>query len=117
MPAIQASSALARFRVLDLSRVRAGPNCVRMLSDFGADVIRIEPPPGVDPNEAMFAANRKGGDFQNINRNKRSMTLNLKKPGAYEVLMRLVKDADVLIENWRPDVKTKLGLEIGRAHV
>jgi crotonobetainyl-CoA:carnitine CoA-transferase CaiB-like acyl-CoA transferase len=111
MPAIQASSALARFRVLDLSRVRAGPNCVRMLSDFGADVIRIEPPPGVDPNEAMFAANRKGGDFQNINRNKRSMTLNLKKPGAYEVLMRLVKDADVLIENWRPDVKTKLGLD------
>ena len=111
MPKIQASQALARFRVLDLSRVRAGPNCVRMLTDFGADVVRIEPPPGVDPNEAMFAANRKGGDFQNINRNKRSMTLNLKKPGAYEVLMRLVKDADVLIENWRPDVKAKLGLD------
>ena len=111
MPKIQASQALSRFRVLDLSRVRAGPNCVRMLSDFGADVIRIEPPPGVDPNEAMFAANRKGGDFQNINRNKRSMTLNLKKPGAYEVLMRLVRDADVLIENWRPDVKAKLGLD------
>lgn len=111
MPAIQASKALARFRVLDLSRVRAGPNCVRMLTDFGADVIRIEPPPGVDPNEAMFAANRKGGDFQNINRNKRSMTLNLKKPGAYEVLMRLVQEADVLIENWRPDVKKKLGLD------
>ena len=111
MPKIQASSALARFRVLDLSRVRAGPNCVRMLTDFGADVIRIEPPPGIDPNEAMFAANRKGGDFQNINRNKRSMTLNLKKPGAREVLMRLVKDADVLVENWRPDVKTKLGVD------
>ena len=111
MPKIQASQALSRFRVLDLSRVRAGPNCVRMLTDFGADVVRIEPPPGVDPNEAMFAANRKGGDFQNINRNKRSMTLNLKKPGAYEVLMRLVKDADVLIENWRPDVKAKLGLD------
>lgn len=111
MPKIQASSALSRFRVLDLSRVRAGPNCVRMLTDFGADVVRIEPPPGVDPNEAMFAANRKGGDFQNINRNKRSMTLNLKKPGAHEVLMRLIKDADVLIENWRPDVKAKLGLD------
>ena len=111
MPKIQASSALSRFRVLDLSRVRAGPNCVRMLTDFGADVVRIEPPPGVDPNEAMFAANRKGGDFQNINRNKRSMTLNLKKPGAHEVLLRLVKDADVLIENWRPDVKAKLGLD------
>jgi crotonobetainyl-CoA:carnitine CoA-transferase CaiB-like acyl-CoA transferase len=82
-----------------------------MLTDFGADVVRIEPPPGIDPNYAMFAANREGGDFQNINRNKRSMTLNLKKPGARDLLMRLVKDADVLVENWRPDVKTKLGLD------
>lgn len=111
MPKIQASSALSRFRVLDLSRVRAGPNCVRMLTDFGADVVRIEPPRGVDPNEAMFAANREGGDFQNINRNKRSMTLNLKRPGALEILMRLVKEADVVVENWRPDVKTKLGID------
>lgn len=111
MPKIQASTALSRFKVLDLSRVRAGPNCVRILSDFGADVIRIEPPPGIDPNEAMFAANRQGGDFQNINRNKRSMTLNLKRPGAREILLKLVKDADVLIENWRPDVKKKLGLD------
>ncbi len=111
MPKIQASSALSRFRVLDLSRVRAGPNCVRMLTDFGADVVRIEPPRGVDPNEAMFAANREGGDFQNINRNKRSMTLNLKQPGARDILMRMVKDADVVVENWRPDVKNKLGLD------
>ena len=111
MPKIQASPALSRFKVLDLSRVRAGPNCVRILTDFGADVIRIEPPPGIDPNEAMFAANRKGGDFQNINRNKRSMTLNLKRPGAREVLLRLVREADVVVENWRPDVKKKLGLD------
>ena len=111
MPKIQASQALARFRVLDLSRVRAGPNCVRMLTDFGADVIRIEPPQGIDPNEAMFAANREGGDFQNINRNKRSMTLNLKKAGALDIFMRLVKDADVVVENWRPDVKKKLGVD------
>ena len=111
MPKIQASSALSRFKVLDLSRVRAGPNCVRMLTDFGADVIRIEPPRGVDPNEAMFAANREGGDFQNINRNKRSMTLNLKRPGARDILMRMVKDADVVVENWRPEVKNKLGLD------
>jgi crotonobetainyl-CoA:carnitine CoA-transferase CaiB-like acyl-CoA transferase len=111
MAKIQASTALARFRVLDLSRVRAGPNCVRMLTDFGADVIRIEPPRGIDPNEAMFAANREGGDFQNINRNKRSMTLNLKRPGALAILMRLVKDADVVVENWRPDVKKKLGVD------
>ncbi len=111
MPKFQASPALAKFRVLDLSRVRAGPNCVRILSDFGADVVRIEPPQGVDPNEAMFAANRHGGDFQNINRNKRSMTLNLKRPGARDILLRLVKDADVVVENWRPDVKKRLGLD------
>lgn len=111
MSKIQASSALARFRVLDLSRVRAGPNCVRVLTDFGADVIRIEPPRGVDPNEAMFAAKRWGGDFQNINRNKRSMTLNLKRPGAHDILMRLVRDADVVIENWRPEIKKKLGID------
>lgn len=111
MTRIQASSALARFRVLDLSRVRAGPTCARMLADFGADVIRIEPPPGVDPNDAMFAAKRKGGDFQNLNRNKRGLTLNLKRPQAGEVLHRLVKDADVVLENWRPDVKRRLGLD------
>ena len=111
MPKIQASSALARFKIVDLSRVRAGPNCVRFLTDFGADAIRVEPPQGVDPNEGLFASNRRGGDFQNMNRNKRSMTLNLKKPGAYEVLMRLVAQADVVVENWRPDVKHKLGLD------
>jgi len=106
-----ASTALAPFRVIDLSRVRSGPNCVRVLSDFGADVIRVEPPPGVDPNEGLFSANRAGGDFQNINRNKRSMTLNLKKPGARDLLLRLVEKADVVVENWRPDVKHKLGLD------
>ena len=111
MPKIQASSALSRFKVIDLSRVRAGPNCVRILTDFGADVVRVEPPEGVDPNEAMFAANRKGGDFQNINRNKRSMTLNLKKEGAMNILKRMIAEADVVVENWRPDVKDRLGLD------
>ncbi|MFP5406662.1 MAG: CaiB/BaiF CoA transferase family protein, partial [Gammaproteobacteria bacterium] len=111
MPGISASPALAGLRVLDLSRVRAGPTCVRMLADFGADVIRIEPPPGVDPNERMFAGNRMGGDFQNLNRNKRSLTLNLKKPQGLEILRRLVRDADVVVENWRPDVKQRLGLD------
>jgi crotonobetainyl-CoA:carnitine CoA-transferase CaiB-like acyl-CoA transferase len=82
-----------------------------MLADFGADVIRIEPPPGIDPNEAMFAANRMSGDFQNLNRNKRSLTLNLKKPEGLEVFKRLVRDADVVVENWRPDVKKRLGLD------
>ena len=88
MPQITASKALQRFRVLDLSRVRAGPTCVRMLADFGADVIRVEPPAGIDPNEAMFAADRWSGDFQNLNRNKRSLTLNLKTPEGREVLRR-----------------------------
>lgn len=110
MSKIQASNALARFRVLDLSRVRAGPTCARMLADFGADVIRIEPPLGVDPNDAMFAAKRNGGDFQNLNRNKRGLSLNLKRVEGVEVLHRLVKDADVVLENWRPDVKMRLGM-------
>lgn len=103
--------ALKRFKVLDLSRVRAGPTCARLLADFGADVIRIEPPAGVDPNEKMFAAKRNAGDFQNLNRNKRGLTLNLKQPEARAVLARLVKDADVVLENWRPDVKKRLGLD------
>ncbi len=110
MPKITASPTLARFKVLDLTRVRAGPTCVRMLADFGADVIRIEPPRGVDPNEGMFSANRMSGDFQNLNRNKRSLTLNLKKPEGLAVFKRLVQDADVVVENWRPDVKTRLGV-------
>ncbi|MDP4589592.1 MAG: CoA transferase, partial [Burkholderiaceae bacterium] len=111
MSIIQAGEALKNLKVIDLSRVRAGPNCVRILTDFGADVIRVEPPAGVDPNEAMFAADRIGGDFQNLNRNKRSMTLNLKKPGALDILMKLIKEADIVVENWRPDVKKKLGLD------
>lgn len=111
MAKITASAALQRFTVLDLSRVRAGPTCVRMLADFGANVIRIEPPKGVDPNEAMFSADRWSGDFQNLNRNKRSLTLNLKKPGAYEIFSRLVKNADVVVENWRPNVKHRLKVD------
>lgn len=110
MPRITASSVLSKLRVLDLSRVRAGPTCVRILADFGADVIRVEPPAGVDPNEAMFAADRQGGDFQNLNRNKRSMTLNLKTPQGLSVFRQMVAEADVVVENWRPDVKSRLGL-------
>jgi crotonobetainyl-CoA:carnitine CoA-transferase CaiB-like acyl-CoA transferase len=82
-----------------------------MLADFGADVIRVEPPPGVDPNEVMFAGNRLGGDFQNLNRNKRALSLNLKKPEGLRVLKRLVATADVVVENWRPDVKQRLGVD------
>ncbi len=110
MPHLPASSALSRFRVLDLSRVRAGPTCVKQLADFGADVIKIESPPGVDANEGMGGP-REGPDFQNLHRNKRSMTLNLKLPEGREVFARLVKNADVVVENYRPDVKYRLGLD------
>src|SRR5689334_25178065 len=110
MPKIAASSALARLRVLDLSRVRAGPTCVRQFADFGADVIKIESPPGVDPNEGMGGP-RLGPDFQNLHRNKRAMTLNLKLPEARELFGRLVKTADVVVENFRPDVKYRLGID------
>jgi crotonobetainyl-CoA:carnitine CoA-transferase CaiB-like acyl-CoA transferase len=110
MPKIAASSALSRLRILDLSRVRAGPTCVRQFADFGADVIKIESPPGVDPNEGMGGP-RDGPDMQNLHRNKRSLTLNLKLPEAREVLGRLVKTADVLVENYRPDVKFRLGID------
>jgi len=110
MPRIAASTALARFRVLDLSRVRAGPTCVRQLADFGADVIKIESPPGVDPNEGMGGP-RDGPDMQNLHRNKRSMTLNLKAAEAREVFARLAKTADVVVENYRPDVKYRLGID------
>ena len=110
MPRIAASTALARLRILDFSRVRAGPTCVRQFADFGADVIKIESPPGVDPNEGMGGP-RHGPDMQNLHRNKRSMTLNLKLPQAREVLERLVKTADVVVENYRPDVKYRLGID------
>jgi crotonobetainyl-CoA:carnitine CoA-transferase CaiB-like acyl-CoA transferase len=110
MPKIAASTALSPLRVLDFSRVRAGPTCVKQLADFGADVIKIESPPGVDPNENMGGP-RDGFDMQNLHRNKRSMTLNLKVPEARAVLEKLVRSADVVVENYRPDVKVRLGID------
>src|SRR5258706_10075147 len=109
MPHVPASTALARFRVLDLSRVRAGPTGVRQLADFGADVIKIETPPSVE-SETMGGP-RHGPDFQNLHRNKRSMTLNLKAPEGKAIFMKLVKTADVVVENYRPDVKFRLGID------
>jgi len=101
--------ALANLRILDLTRVRAGPTCCRVFADFGADVIKIEAPPGVDPNEGMSGA-RDGSDMLNLHRNKRSITLNLKTPAGLEVFKRLVATADVVVENFRPDVKERLGI-------
>jgi formyl-CoA transferase len=98
---------LARFKVIDLSRVRAGPTAVRQLADWGADVIKVESPEG----DAGMGGERHGPDFQNLQRNKRSITLNLKSPEGVDILKRLVRDADVLVENYRPDVKFRLGID------
>lgn len=106
MPRITASSAFSDLRVLDLTRVRAGPTCVKQFADFGADVIKIEAVGGDDLGDA-----RDGSDFQNLHRNKRSMTLNLKSHEGREVFMRLVRTADVVVENYRPDVKYRLGID------
>jgi crotonobetainyl-CoA:carnitine CoA-transferase CaiB-like acyl-CoA transferase len=110
MPRIQSSTALAHLRIVDLTRVRAGPTCVRQFADFGADVIKVESPPGVDPNDDMGGP-REGPDFQNLHRNKRAMTLNLKSDEGQEILYRLVRTADVVVENFRPDVKDRLGFD------
>jgi crotonobetainyl-CoA:carnitine CoA-transferase CaiB-like acyl-CoA transferase len=104
------STALQHLRVLDLTRVRAGPTCCRVLADFGADVIKIEAPAGIDPNEGMSGA-RHGYDMLNLHRNKRSMTLNLKKPEGLAVFQEMVETADVVVENFRPDVKIRLGID------
>ena len=108
MPFPHASKALARFTVLDLTRVRSGPTCVRELADWGANVIKIESPPGF---EEPMGGPREGGDFQNLHRNKRSMTLNLKAPEGLAAFKRMVKKADVVVENFRPDVKKRLGID------
>ena len=100
-------SPLARFKVIDLTRVRAGPTAVRQLADWGADVIKVENPAGGD----ALGGERLGPDFQNLHRNKRSITLDLKQPEGVEILKRLVLGADVLVENSRPDVKHRLGID------
>jgi crotonobetainyl-CoA:carnitine CoA-transferase CaiB-like acyl-CoA transferase len=110
MPFRPASMALSRFTVLDVSRVRSGPTCVRQLADWGANVIKIEMPAELQKGDAPGGA-RHGPDFQNIHRNKRSLGLDLKKPEGREVLLRLVRGADVLVENYRPDVKERLGID------
>ena len=110
MPSPRASQALSRFTVLDLTRVRSGPTCVRQLADWGANVIKIdallEDAAGEQPGGP-----RQGSDFQNLHRNKRAMTLNLKDPKGLAVFKRLAEKADVVVENFRPDVKTKLGID------
>lgn len=107
------SSALSHLRVLDLTRARAGPTCCRILADFGADVLKIDAPPGVDPNEGMSGA-RDGYDMLNLHRNKRSLTLNLKENEGREIFLRLAKSADVVVENFRPTSKSGSALDMRR---
>jgi formyl-CoA transferase len=107
---MQGSTALSRFTVLDLTRVRAGPTCVRQLADWGAKVIKIEMPPALDEGDPMGGP-RAGSDFQNLHRNKRGMTLNLKSPEGVALLKEMAKTADVIVENFRPDVKQRLGID------
>ena len=105
----RASQALSRFTVLDLTRVRSGPTCVRQLADWGANVIKIETPAHLEKGEGPGGP-RNNADFQNLHRNKRSITLDLKSPQGLAAFKRLVAKADVVVENFRPDVKDRLGI-------
>lgn len=110
MPFPRASQALSRFTVLDLTRVRAGPTAVRQLADWGANVIKVDAPEEEGGGEPVGGP-RRGPDFQNLHRNKRAITLNLKEKAGRDVFYRLVKQADVVVENFRPDVKERLGID------
>jgi crotonobetainyl-CoA:carnitine CoA-transferase CaiB-like acyl-CoA transferase len=110
-PQVQAARLpLSRFKVIDLTLARAGPSCVRTLADWGAEVIRVEPPPG-DGEIGELVGRRDGSDFQNLHRNKRAITLNLKTSEGREILMRLAEKADVVVENMRPGVTKRLGVD------
>jgi crotonobetainyl-CoA:carnitine CoA-transferase CaiB-like acyl-CoA transferase len=110
MTTAQKSLPLSGIRVLDLTRVRAGPTAVRQLADWGANVVKIEMPEGLEAGDPLGGP-RQGSDFQNLQRNKRAMTLNLKDPRGIVVFRRLAADADVVVENFRPDVKDRLGID------
>ena len=100
---------LSHVRVLDLTHARAGPVAVRLLADWGADVIKIEQPPG-RAGGALTGA-RRGPDEQNLHRNKRGLTINLKTPEGHEIFMTLAKEADVVVENFKADVKHRLKVD------
>ena len=101
---------LSDVSVLDLTRARSGPTAVRQLADWGADVIKIEEPPDPARSEGPIGA-RRGSDEQNLHRNKRGITLNLRTDEAREIFFRLAEHADVVVENYRPGVKHRLGID------
>ena len=105
------SGPLSHIRVLDLTHARAGPSAVRLLSDWGADVIKIEQPLAPGSQGRGVTGARRGPDEQNLHRNKRSLTLNLKDPDGLAVFMALAESADVVVENFRSEVKHRLGVD------
>jgi formyl-CoA transferase len=109
MPHLPASQALARFRVIDMTQVRAGPTAARQLADWGADVVQVQMPEHMRGDDTL--GGQEGSDYQYTHRNKRSITLNLKEPEGIAVLKKLVAKADVVLENFRPDVKHRLGID------
>ncbi|SNT30057.1 formyl-CoA transferase [Noviherbaspirillum humi] len=109
MPHVPASTALQRFRVIDLTQVRAGPTACRQLADWGADVIQVQMPEHMRGDDTL--GGQDGSDYQYTHRNKRSITLNLKEAEGIRVLKRLIATADVVVENFRPDVKYRLGID------
>ncbi len=109
MPHMPASSALQRFRVIDLTQVRAGPTACRQLADWGADVIQVQMPEHMRGDDTL--GGQEGSDYQYTHRNKRSITLNLKEAEGITTLKRLITGADVVVENFRPDVKFRLGID------
>jgi crotonobetainyl-CoA:carnitine CoA-transferase CaiB-like acyl-CoA transferase len=112
MPEPQRRGPLAGMRVIDLAHVMAGPTCARMLADMGADVVKVEKADGGDDTRRMLPPDIKGepAAYMMMNRNKRGIVLDLKKPAGREALKRLLKTADALIENYRHDTLDKLGL-------
>jgi crotonobetainyl-CoA:carnitine CoA-transferase CaiB-like acyl-CoA transferase len=101
---------LTGYKVLDLTIARAGPTAVRLLADWGADVVRIEPTVETGPNSSLSGPN-EGSDQQNLHRNKRGLALNLKHPAGAAVFKRMVAKSDIVVENFRSDVKQRLGIE------
>jgi crotonobetainyl-CoA:carnitine CoA-transferase CaiB-like acyl-CoA transferase len=102
---------LSRYTVLDLTIARAGPTAVRLLADWGATVIKIEPPPAREPVDRSVTGGRHGPDEQNLHRNKRGLALDLQHPEGRHVFLDLVRRADIVVENFRADVKRRLGIE------
>jgi crotonobetainyl-CoA:carnitine CoA-transferase CaiB-like acyl-CoA transferase len=100
---------LSHLKILDLTRVRSGPAAIRQFADWGANVIKIEEPGDMPDDKPGGSA--QFADYQNTHRNKRSVTLNLKNPKGRELFLEMVKQADVVVENYRPNVKFKLGID------